>query len=297
MISVRTAALVAGGSLAIGLLSACAPAGSSASPSARVSHLSPTPSSATTAGASPAPTSAPTKTAAPTSATPTSPSPTSASPSDTTGANDPTLPSPTDTSGTTSADGLIPVLHRIDTTDPVVFITIDDGYDKDPRVVALLQSRHIPVTPFLTVDAIKDKPSYFVKIQNASGQSVQDHTLTHPKLSTLGYDAQVREICEAATTLQGYYGQKPWLFRPPYGDYDKTTRRAAASCGMKALVLWDVSLPHAVLRYANGSVLHRGDIILIHWRPNLYRDLPVALDAAAAQGLRVAALQDYLPRT
>jgi peptidoglycan/xylan/chitin deacetylase (PgdA/CDA1 family) len=294
VISVRTAALVAGGSLAIALLSACAPAVTSASPSARVSHLSPTPAATTTAGTSPAPTSAPPSSA---TATPTSATPTSASPSDTTGAGDPTLPSPSDTSATTSADGLIPVLHRIDTTDPVVFITIDDGYDKDPRVVALLQSRHIPVTPFLTVDAIKDKPSFFVKVQNASGQSVEDHTLTHPKLSTLGYDAQVREICGAATTLQGYFGQKPWLFRPPYGDYDRTTRREAASCGMKALVLWDVSLPHAVLRYANGSVLHRGDIILIHWRPNLYRDLPVALDAAAAQGLRVAALQDYLPQT
>ena len=287
VISVRTAALVAGGSLAIGLLTACAPGGTSASPSTRVSHLSPTPSSAAT---SPSP-----STASPTSPSPTSASPTSASPTDTTGANDPALPSPSDTSATTSTDGLIPVLHRIDTTDPVVFITIDDGYDKDPRVVALLKSRHVPVTPFLTVDAIKDKPSFFVQIQDATGQSVQDHTLTHPKLSTLGYDAQVHEICDAATKLQGYFGQKPWLFRPPYGDYDKTTRRAAASCGMKALVLWDVSLPHAVLRYASGNVLRRGDIILIHWRPNLYRDLPVALDAAAAQGLRVAALQDYLP--
>jgi len=43
-------------------------------------------------------------------------------------------------------------------------------------------------------------------------------------------------------------------------------------------------------------VLHRGDIILIHWRPNLYRDINVAIDAAKAQGLRVASLQSYLPR-
>ena len=55
---------------------------------------------------------------------------------------------------------------------------------------------------------------------------------------------------------------------------------------MKALVLWDVSLPHAVLRYAHGSVLRPGDIILIHWRPNLYRDINVAIDAAQQQGLK-----------
>jgi peptidoglycan/xylan/chitin deacetylase (PgdA/CDA1 family) len=152
------------------------------------------------------------------------------------------------------------------------------------------------VTPFLTVDAVKSQPGFFTSVQKVREHSVQDHTLTHPHLSRLGLDAQTHEICGAADTLQGFCGGRPWLFRPPYGDYNQTTRKAAASRGMKALVLWDVSLPHAVMRYANGSVLRRGDITLIHWRPNLYRDINVAIDAANPRGLRVAALQSYLPR-
>lgn len=255
-----------------------------ASPSSRQSHL--------TVNPAPSP-SAPTR---PTTSSPSPSASSSPTPSDTSGSHDPVAPSPTVSAAYGDSGGLIPVLTRIDTKDPVVFITIDDGFDKDPRVLDVLKARHVPVTPFLTVDAVKAKPDYFTSVQRTTGQAVQDHTVTHPHLSRLGLDAQTQEICGAADTLKNLYGGRPWLFRPPYGDYDQTTRKAAAACGMKALVLWDVSLPHSVLRFASGSVLHRGDIILIHWRPNLFRDINVALDAAKARGLRVAALQTYLPR-
>ena len=199
-------------------------------------------------------------------------------------------------SAPSSEPGLVPVVHRIDTTDPVVFITIDDGYTKDPQVVSLLARRHIPVTSFLAVAALRTDHEYFAQVQNTTGQLVQDHTMTHPFLSKYGYARQRKEICDAADQLGTWYGTRPWLFRPPYGDYDRTTRRAAYDCGMTAVVLWDVSLPHAVLRYSSGSRFQPGDILLVHWRPHLARDLPVALDAIAAAGLHVAALQDYLPR-
>lgn len=190
---------------------------------------------------------------------------------------------------------LVPVLHRIPTQDPVVFITIDDGYEKDPAVVALLEQRHVVVTPFLAVNALQTGRDYFSGLQQTTGQKPQNHTLTHPFLSHLSYERQKNEICGAADQLGSWYGTRPWLLRPPYGDYSTTTRRAAKDCGMTAIVLWDVSLPHHVLRYGSGSRLQRGDIILIHWRRNLARDLPVAIDAIEAAGLTVGALQDYLP--
>jgi peptidoglycan/xylan/chitin deacetylase (PgdA/CDA1 family) len=282
VIDVRGTALVVGGVLVTTLLSGCAFDAKYvvASPSSRQSHVTTSPSPNPDA----------------TRPTPISFTP-GAMPSDTSGSHDPIAPSPSVSAAYGSGGGLIPVLTRIDTVDPVVFITIDDGFAKDPRVLAVLKARHLPVTPFLTVDAVRPAPDFFTAVQTITGQTVQDHTLTHAKLSPLGLEAQRHEICGAADELQGYYGGRPWLFRPPYGDYDQDTRRAAASCGIRALVLWDVSLPHSVLRFASGSVLRRGDIILIHWRPNLYRDIDVAVDAARAQGLSVAALQDYLPRS
>ena len=223
--------------------------------------------------------------------------PGSPTPSGATGASPSTSlgPTPSDVPPTGSPTGPVPVISHIRTTDPVVFITIDDGYEHDPAVVDLLRTRHVPVTPFLTVDAVGPHHAYFSQVQDVTGQHVQDHTISHPDLRKLDLAGQTAEICGAATTFHGWYGQAPWLLRPPYGSYDDTTRRAARACGMTAIVLWDVSLPHHVLRYGSGTHLRAGDIVIVHWRPNLARDLPVILDAAAAEGLRIGALQDYLP--
>ncbi len=274
-------AALAAGLCAAALVSACAvPPVIHVSPSPPVPRGTPTtvrpapipPSSAPTAG----PTT-PTSSLAPT--------------------QDPVTPTaPVDVTPPSSPDGLAPVVNHISTTDRVAFITIDDGYSQDPAVVSLLRRRHIPVTAFLAVDALAAGHEYFVGVEKVTGQSVQNHTLTHPHLPKLGPDGQRAEICGAADTLGGWYGQRPWLFRPPYGDYDRSTRRAAHDCGMTTIVLWDVSLPHSVLRFASGSRFRPGDILLIHWRPNLVRDLPIALAAIADAGLHVASLQDYLPR-
>lgn len=295
MVGVWRAVVTSG--VAVLALAGCTLSASPATPHSSSTSLSALPSSP---GTGPS-------TAAPTASTPTTgttpptipdgtpsdvPSGSSPDPQGGTGTPDPVSPS---AAVAPPENGLVPVVTHVPTTDPVVFITIDDGYTKDPRLIDLLRARQVPVTPFLTVDAVRVNPGYFTTVEQVTGQSVQDHTLTHPHLTRLTPEAQAREICGAADALGKDYGRRPWLFRPPYGAYDRATQLAAGRCGMTALVLWDVSMPHRVLRFAAGDHLRPGDIILVHWRPGLYRDLPVVLDAAAAAGLRIAALQDYLP--
>ena len=121
---------------------------------------------------------------------------------------DPVAPT-VDTAAPATTDGLPPVVHRITTTDPVVFITIDDGYTKDPAVVELLRARQIPVTPFLAQTAIDSGHAYFNLIQDAGGQSVQDHSVTHPFLTRLPYAKQKAEICGAANQYATWFGTRP----------------------------------------------------------------------------------------
>src|SRR5439155_4151647 len=42
-----------------------------------------------------------------------------------------------------------PFLHGVPTSQPVAFLTIDDGYEKKPEAIQLLQAAGIPVTLFL----------------------------------------------------------------------------------------------------------------------------------------------------
>jgi peptidoglycan/xylan/chitin deacetylase (PgdA/CDA1 family) len=188
---------------------------------------------------------------------------------------------------------LPPMVYRIPTSQRVVFIGIDDGMTKDPAFLALIRARRIPVTAFLTDAHIRSDYGYFRELQHA-GVGIQNHTLTHRQLNRLPFEAQKREICGAADRYRQIFGKRPVIMRPPYGSYNLTTRRAAKACGMRALVNWNVSLPGRKLRFATGSRLRPGDIILTHFRPTLMRDLVPVLDQIRREGFAIARLEDYV---
>ncbi len=205
-------------------------------------------------------------------------------------------PAPASVVPPTAQDGLPPVVHRIATQDKVVFLSIDDGWTKDPALPGLLRQWGVPVTVFATNDAIKDDLGYLRELRSA-GATVQNHTLTHPDLRRSSQATATKEICGASDHYARDFGERPWLFRPPYGSYDAATQRAAKACGIDFLVLWDVSQPGRWLRFADGSALRSGDIVLLHFVPHLSEYLAHTLRVIKASGFTVGRLEDYLPRT
>lgn len=182
------------------------------------------------------------------------------------------------------------VIRRVPTDQKVVFLTIDDGWDKDPQLVRFVQEFHLPVTVFLTDRATHGDYAYFRQLQQA-GASIQNHTSSHPNLTRLPLAAQQREICGPQQVYAREFGAAPTLFRPPGGNYDQTTVRAAGRCGLRAVVLWGATLPATKLR---GGGIEPGQIILTHFRPHLVRDLIGLLKEIEARGYTVARLEDYI---
>ncbi|MFF4649436.1 polysaccharide deacetylase family protein [Streptomyces sp. NPDC001380] len=198
--------------------------------------------------------------------------------------------------------GPVPVVSRIPTRDRVVFLTIDDGTEKDPEFVRMLRELRVPVTMFLTDAAIRSDYGYFRRIQ-ALGDTVQNHTLTHPYLPGLGAAAQRAEICGQQRRLTREYGAAPALFRPPYGAYDAATLEAVRACGLRALVLWRESMQIRDMQYQDpGRRLHPGDIVLVHFRGpaelkhrTMTEMFAALLRRIGGQGFAVGRLDDYLP--
>ena len=183
---------------------------------------------------------------------------------------------------------------RIPTDQPVAFITIDDGWTKLPEAVALVRAARVPVTLFLTMDAIHDNPAYFNAFRDA-GVAIQAHTLSHPHLRGKPYAAQQREVCGSADRLGALYGRRPTLFRAPFGEHDATTLKVMQDCGLHAALFWKQTVNEGIVRYQQGSTVQRGDIILMHFRPRFVDDFIAALQAIKAAGLTPALLEDYLP--
>ncbi|MBZ6289617.1 polysaccharide deacetylase family protein [Streptomyces olivaceus] len=194
---------------------------------------------------------------------------------------------------------LPPVVDHVRTTDRVVFLTYDDSAERDPAFTVLIRERRLPVTLFLT-DTVAG-PAYgdFARLRSV-GASLQNHTLDHRALSGLPYAGQRAEICGQQTKLTSRFGVRAHLFRPPHGAYDTTTLRAAADCGITALVLWRAALnADGALTYTRGDHrLHPGDVIAVDPDHPTATDLTSRtehlLKTVAEQGLRVGNLEDYL---
>jgi peptidoglycan/xylan/chitin deacetylase (PgdA/CDA1 family) len=188
----------------------------------------------------------------------------------------------------------VPFLSRIPVTQPVAFLTIDDGYLKPAEAPKLLAAAHIPVTLFLTTDAIRDNVPFFDHLRSF-GAVIEAHTISHPELSGRGEEFQHHQICDGTDRLAQWYGRRPLLFRPPFGDKDSTTLRVAKSCGIKAAFMWKETVDKGKVRFQEGHTVQPGDIILMHFRPAFVKDFLAALRAIKKAGLTPALLENYVP--
>ncbi|MGY4921979.1 polysaccharide deacetylase family protein [Streptomyces sp. 900105755] len=200
-----------------------------------------------------------------------------------------------------SATGTVPVFTRIPTTQKVVFITVDDGQEKDPAFIRMLRDLRVPITMFLMNDAVKSDYAYFRPLQ-ALGNHIQNHTLHHPVMSTLPLARQKEEVCGDQKILTKEYGTAPLLFRPPYGAYNTNTKIAVGECGPRAIVWWRESMQIRTMQYQSADrKLQPGDIILAHFRgPSELKGTTMThmfanlLRRIHEQGFAVARLEDYI---
>ncbi|MFI2607032.1 polysaccharide deacetylase family protein [Kitasatospora sp. NPDC018619] len=199
--------------------------------------------------------------------------------------------------------GPVPVFSEVKTSDKVVFITIDDGAEKDPKFVEMLTDLKVPISMFLTRDIVKNDYGYFKPLQ-ALGNHVQNHTVDHPVMSKIPAEKQKSEICDAQSALTQQYGTAPLLFRPPFGDGANTAtlNTSVQQCGPRAIVLWRESMQIHDMQYqAADKKLRPGDIVLAHFRgpkelkgatmTQMFGDL---LARIQEQGFSVARLEDYI---
>jgi len=194
-------------------------------------------------------------------------------------------------------DGLLPVVRRIRTDKPYVFITIDDGAVRHPAALELMRSANVRPSLFLNTKHVQEDPAYFKAFQDEAGAGVHAHTASHPNLQGRPYDFQRREICGNADYLEAQVGKRPKLFRPPFGNYDHATRKAATDCGFTALVMWTAAVNDGVVQFQAGGKLNAGDIVLMHFRRTFVEDFVAFLERCKQDGLIPVPLEDHLAVT
>ncbi len=203
--------------------------------------------------------------------------------------------------GAVAAPVPAPVYTHVDTEDPVLFITIDDGWGTESAAGArkLLIDRRVPASLFLLPGAYQRDMDYYRTLLAHSPARVENHTVSHRDMTTLTAAEQRAEICGARDQQLSAFGDSPQLFRPAGGQdhqwpyFNDDTRTAATACGAKAVVTWTHDLTTWGSWTPPTPELDRGDIVLLHMGPQLEGDLKRVLAAADAAGLRPAKLREY----
>ncbi|MFF8711220.1 polysaccharide deacetylase family protein [Streptomyces sp. NPDC015184] len=197
-------------------------------------------------------------------------------------------------------DSLPPVFTTVPTEERIVFLTIDDGAEKDPELLRMMDELDIPYSAFLSDYEVSDNYGYFGEARRR-GTALNNHTLNHPYLPGLSYAEQEREICGQQEVIREQYGKQPVLFRPPYGNYNGDTLRVAKSCGIKAVPLWNAeAFPDHMEWREEDQDLHPGDIILTHFRGRSEWDgsmtdlVRAVMKVVTDKGYAVARLEDYV---
>ncbi|WP_051451560.1 polysaccharide deacetylase family protein [Actinospica robiniae] len=188
-------------------------------------------------------------------------------------------------------------------SEKIVFVTIDDGIDKDPAFIQMVKDFKIPLTLSLADTLIRDDYAYFEKLYETGFVSIQNHTVTHPlEMPGLSFQQQLDEVAGQQVKLKREYGVTPYIFRPPGGNYNETTRAAVRQAGLKGMMMWREAMEIEDMEYQTSRrQLNPGDIILCHFRgpaqlkgktmvqmmTNLYRHIQ-------AQGFAVADVTQYV---
>lgn len=158
------------------------------------------------------------------------------------------------------------LVDRVDTTEKVVALTLDDGpSDRAPDVLRVLADLGVPATFYLNGRDLDARPELGRAIV-AAGHEVGNHTYSHRRMVfvTPGTVRDEVERTDAAIRAAGYTGEI--TFRPPYGKKFLALPRYLGEHG-RTTVMWDVEPKGGSAAEIAGEAVREvrpGSIVLLH---------------------------------
>lgn len=131
-----------------------------------------------------------------------------------------------------------PITH-VETRDPVVSLTFDDGphpvYTR--RLLRILEKNGVKATFFMVGEAARMNPD-IIKMAAGAGHAIGNHSDTHLNLSQINSPIwRLKQLRNCRKTLAPYCEN---LFRPPFGAHNDQIKLDAFFMGYK-VILWNSS--------------------------------------------------------
>ncbi|MEC0232447.1 polysaccharide deacetylase family protein [Paenibacillus alba] len=176
-----------------------------------------------------------------------------------------------------------------------VAITIDDGPTKDTsKLLKILKELDTHVTFFFLG---QNAEKYHESVSQAvyDGHVVGYHSDTHPQMTKMSYDDQLKEFKSGLDKLAKWDKNPITLFRPPYGAYNNDTKLITEDNHM-SMVLWNEdtkdwsSTNAAAIAKSVLAQVQSGSIIVMHDHPSTIAALPDIIKGIKSKGYKLVTI-------
>lgn len=190
-----------------------------------------------------------------------------------------------------------------DENDKKISISFDAAWDNHDteQIKEILGERNIRTTFFVVGGWVDNYPDS-VKSLSDAGHEIMNHSATHPHMTQISEDKMKEELNECSDKIEKITGQRPILFRPPYGDYNDSVVKTARECGyytiqwnIDSLDWKDLSADEIYKRVV--PKVTPGSIILFHnAAKHTPEALPKILDDLISQGYEIVPISELIIR-
>lgn len=168
-----------------------------------------------------------------------------------------------------NSEKLLPI-YNVRTEEKKIAFTMNCAWSADDmdEILEILKNNEVKITFFMVGEWVEKNEETVKKIYEA-GHEIGNHSDSHPHVNNLTYEENIREIEECSQKIEQITGQKPNLYRTPYGEFNDTVIRAALESGYHVIQWNKDTLDYQALTGEQmwkriGSNLQNGDIILSH---------------------------------
>ncbi|MEQ6389159.1 polysaccharide deacetylase family protein [Bacillaceae bacterium S4-13-58] len=181
------------------------------------------------------------------------------------------------------------ITSSIDPNRKSVILTFDDGPSRvlEP-ILDILKEEDVPAMFFWQTKLLHPKRPWKRVLEE--GHFIGTHTIKHPELTKLSYDAQMKEIALSKEQISQTTGSEVKYFRPPFGRYNEDTLKIVAELGLST-VLWRIAAIDWELKDTPEQIianvvenLEDGAVILLHELKQTVLVLPELIREIKKQG-------------
>ena len=175
------------------------------------------------------------------------------------------------------------------------------GNEDTQELIDILAEYDVKTT-FFVVGSWVDKYPESVKALADAGHEIMNHSDSHPHMTQISESTMKKEVEACDEKIKKITGVEPFLFRPPYGDYDSKVIDTLTDCGHYTIqwsvdsLDWKDLSPDDITKRVTSNI-HPGAIVLFHnAAKNTPKSLPQILKTLQDDGYKIVPVSEIIMR-